>query len=144
MIETANQILAKLQADTPFMDLVGEYDFGSGLKETALVILAGNEAVPGVKKVNGLEVIIGRVPDTSSRAVIAGCSIREKKWKLYLITYEGGDPNDCVLAADRICDLAPGSTYSSVGGGADTPDIAGLEQIVVTVSAFAPWEDLNA
>lgn len=144
MIESAGEILQKLQADTAFMELVGTYDFGSGISDTALVVLAGNESIPGVKKINGLEVIVGRVPDTTSRAFIAGCSVRLKKWKLYLITYEGGDPDDGIQAADRLCELCPGSDYSSVGGGSDQSDIAGIDQIVVNIPALAPWVDLNS
>ena len=143
MIESAGEILMRLRADGAFMDLVGEYDFGSGLKDTALAVLAGNETIPGVKKVNGLEVIIGRVPDTTSRAVIAGCSVRIKKWKLYLITYEGGDPDDGLQAADRLCDLCPGAEYTSVGGGSKQSDIAGIDQIVVKIPGLAPWVDPN-
>ena len=81
-IERASEILLRLQQDGAFMDLVGTYDFGSGLTETALVVLSGNENVPAVKKINGLEVIIGRVPDTTSRAVTAGYSVVVKKRKL--------------------------------------------------------------
>ncbi len=143
MIESAGEILSRLQQDAAFMDLVGEYDFGNGIKRQALVVLSGGETVPAVKKVEGLEVIIGRVPDTTSRAVISGCSVRLKRWKLYLVVYEGGSPDDAVQAADRLCELCPGADYSSVGGGINQSDIAGIDQIVVNIPALAPWADLN-
>lgn len=141
MIDSAGEIYTALKEDSTFMSYVGEYDFGSGLIETALTVLASNQSVPNVKTITGVEVIIGRVPDTTSRAMVAGCSIREKMWRIYLIQYEGGDLDDAMAAADRIVDLCPGATYSSVGTGITQSDIAGIDQIVVKIPAHAPWSD---
>lgn len=144
MIDSASEIYAALKNDADFMSHVGHYDFGTGTIETALTVLASNQQIPGVKKIVGVEAIIGRVPDTTSRAMVAGCSIREKVWRIYLVQYEGSDLNDAMAAADRILDLCPGATYSSVGAGSTQSDIAGIDQIVVKIPAHAPWANTFA
>jgi len=136
VIESADEVLQRLQNDQVFMSYVGTYDFGGGQTKDAIVVLSSNQQVPGVKAHSGVEVVINRVPDTQSRAVIAGCSIRLKKWTVYLIQYEDATPNQAMDAADRLCDLAPGSTYTSLGSGFS--DMAGVEQIVVRVPAGVP------
>ncbi|QNJ25975.1 hypothetical protein SynSYN20_01648 [Synechococcus sp. SYN20] len=83
------------------------------------------------------------MPDMTSRAMVAGCSIREKMWRVYLVQYAGSDLDAAMLAADRIVDLCPGASYSSVGTGDTQSEIAGIEQIVVKIPAHAPWADLN-
>lgn len=144
MIESANEIYTALNGDAEFMQHIGHYDFGTGNDAVALTVLAANQQIPGVKKIVGVEAIIGRVPDTSSRAMVAGCSIREKLWRIYLIQYEDTDLDAAVKAADRIVELCPGASYSSVGAGVTQSEIAGLDQIVVKIPAHAPWADLNA
>ena len=143
MIESANEIYAALAADPDFMQYIGLYDFGSGQSQLALTVLAANQQIPGVKQITGVEAIIGRVPDTTSRAIVAGCSIREKTWRIYLVQYEGNDLDAGVKAADRILELCPGASYSSVGTGDTQSEIAGIDQIVVKIPAHAPWADLN-
>ena len=143
MIESANEIYAALAADPDFMQYIGLYDFGSGQSQLDLTVLAANQQIPGVKQITGVEAIIGRVPDTTSRAIVAGCSIREKTWRIYLVQYEGNDLDAGVKAADRILELCPGASYSSVGTGDTQSEIAGIDQIVVKIPAHAPWADLN-
>ena len=143
VIDSAGEIYTALAADADFMQHIGHYDFGSGVIEQALTVLASNQSVPGVQEIVGVEAIIGRVPDMSSRAMVAGCSIREKMWRVYLVQYAGGDLDAAMAAADRIVDLCPGASYSSVGSGTTQSDIAGIDQIVVKIPAHAPWADLN-
>ncbi len=132
MIETADEILVALLVDAEFMSFVGRYHFDATTNVDAIAILAGNEQVPGVDKIEGLEVIISRVPAMSSNALIGdGCTPRSKTWKIYLVQYSGGLPNAAVEAADRLAQLCPGASYSNVGGGYG--EIAGLDQVVVTI-----------
>ena len=137
MINSADEVLAHLQADAIFMSKVGTYTFTTGLTETALVVLGSNQTIPGIKEVSGVEVVINRVPDTTTRAVIAGCSIREKKWTIYLVQYENSEPNALVEAADRLMDLAPGASYGVLGGTFQASDIAGIEQAVAKIPAHS-------
>lgn len=143
MIDSADEVLAALQADTFFMSKVGTYTFTNGLTETALVVLGSNQTIPGIKAVSGVEVVINRVPDTTTRAVIAGCSVREKKWTIYLVQYEDSGPNDLVEAADRLMELAPGASYSVLGGTFQASDIAGIEQAVAKIPAHVPLTPQN-
>lgn len=136
MIESADEVLQRLQNDQAFMSHVGSYDFGGGITKDAIVVLSSNQQVPGVKSHTGVECVISRVPDTKSRAVIAGCSVRLKQWTVYLIQYENAQPNQAIDAADRLLDLAPGATYTSLGSGFS--DMAGVEQIVVKIPAGVP------
>jgi len=141
VINSANEVLASLQADDLFMAKVGTYDFGSGLSETALVVLGSNQQVPGIKSISGVEVVISRVPDTSTRALIDGCLIRQKIWTIYLVQYEDSEPDQAVELADRLCTLAPGATYSQLGTGFS--DMEGIDQIVVKIPAHAALLDLG-
>jgi len=136
VIDSADQVLQHLQSDAVFMSLIGRYEFGNGLEQDSIVVLASNQQVPGVKNVRGVECVISRVPDTSSRAVISGCSIRLKKWTIHLIQYKDSTPNQAVEAADRLCDLAPGATYTHLGS--NFSDMAGVEQIVVKIPSLSP------
>jgi len=139
VIDSANDILAKLKADPQFMSYVGLYDFGSGITQDALVVLSSNQQVPGVKEVVGLEVVINRIPDTSTKAVISGCLIRQKIWTIYLVQYENSEPDIAVQAADRLTELAPGAKYSQLGNGFS--DMSGIDQVVVRIPAFAQLLD---
>ena len=139
MIDSANDILAKLKADPQLMSYVGLYDFGSGITQDALVVLSSNQQVPGVKEVVGLEVVINRIPDTSTKAVISGCLIRQKIWTIYLVQYENSEPDIAVQAADRLTELAPGTKYSQLGNGFS--DMSGIDQVVVRIPAFAQLLD---
>lgn len=141
MIDKASDILAHLRYDATFMSYVGLYDFGEGNTEDALVILGANQQIPGVKEISGLEVVINRIPDTTSKAVLSGCVIRQKVWTLYLVQYENSTPDVAVQAADRICAMAPGTTYSQLGTGFS--DMAGIDQIVVKIPAHTPLMDLS-
>ena len=143
MIDTPDEVLQALQNDAVFMSNVGKYIFKSGQESPSLVILSSNQQIPGIEEYTGLEVVINRVPDTSSRALIAGCSIREKIWTIYLVQYENADPNSAVAAADRILELAPGATYNSLAGVFQASDMAGVEQVVVKIPAHSPLIDLN-
>ena len=143
MINTAQEVLGYLQADSVFMSSVGTYQFTTGLTAPALSVLGSNQQIPGIKEIIGIEVVINLVPDTSSRAVISGCSIREKTWTIYLVQYEENNPGSLIAAADRLLDLAPGATYSILGGGFQSSQIAGEEQVVVRLPAHSPLMDID-
>ncbi|MGA0983313.1 hypothetical protein [Vulcanococcus sp.] len=132
MIETAGQILSALQGDSVFMDYVGEYTFSDGYKAPSISVLGANEAVDGLSDVQGLEVVISRVPKTTSRPLYDGCIQPEKSWTIYLIQYESGDSG--VMAADLIVQRYPGSSYASLGAGS-MPEIAGVDQLAVKIPA---------
>lgn len=140
MIDSANDILVRLRDDQQFMSKIGAYDFGEGVTDTALVVLGANQQIPGIKEISGVECVINRIPDTKSKAVISGCVIRQKVWTIYLVQYENSEPDQAVEAADRICSLAPGATYSQLGKGYS--DMAGIDQVVVKVPAFAQMVDV--
>lgn len=130
MIQSADEILQRVQDDAALMGLLGRYHFRDGGLTKALVILSSSEEVPGMERVEGLELVISRTPETTAMQLIAGCPPLEKTWTLYLIQYEGSPHHDQArMAADRISQMCPGATYSSVGGGFS--EVAGLEQIVV-------------
>ena len=114
------------------MALVGEYSFSDGFTAPAIAILGGNEHVDGLGDVDGLEVVINRVPTTTSRPLYSGCIQPEKGWTIHLIQYSSG--NVAVEAADLLLARYPGASYSALGAGT-LPEIAGLEQIVVKIPA---------
>lgn len=132
MIETAGQILSALQGDPTFMDYVGVYTFADGFTAPAITVLGANEAIDGLANVEGLEVVISRVPRTTSRPLYDGCIQPEKVWTLHLIQYEAGDAG--VLAADLIVQRYPGTSYASLGAGS-LPEVAGVDQLAVTIPA---------
>lgn len=136
MIELADQILEVLQGDNSFQNFLGEYWFkdeagGSAREADAICILAANEQLPSLDRIVGVECVIMRTPEMNSRPLIAGCPVMEKTWRLYLVEYLGADPNDIVHAADRICVLFPGATYSVTYTHQGSLDLAGKQQIVV-------------
>ena len=132
MIDTAEQILAALQGDAAFMAQVGTYNFTDGFTAPAITVLGANEHVDGLSDVEGVEVVISRVPATTSRPLYSGCIQPEKSWQIYLVAYDTGP--QVVMAADLLLARYPGSSYSSLGAGT-LPEIAGTEQIVVKIPA---------
>ena len=132
MIQSADEILQRVQDDPQLMGLLGTYRFKDGGVTKALVVLSSSEQVPGMEEVVGLEMVISRTPATSGVKVITGCVPMNKTWTIYLVQYEGSPHHDQArMAADRLTALCPGATYSSVGGGFS--EMAGLEQIVVSM-----------
>lgn len=132
MIDTPEQLLEALQADPALMALVGEYRFADGTQEPAIAILGSNEFVDGLESVDGLEVVINRSPRGNSRAVYSGCVLVEKTWTVHLIQYDPG--NAATQAADLLAERYPGASYASLGAGS-MPQIAGIEQLAVTIPA---------
>ena len=143
MIQTAQEVLECLQADAVFMSHVGSYKFTNGFTADAISVLASNQQIPGILETIGNEVVIELVPDTSSRMIIAGCSIREKRWTVYMIQHEEHNPGSLVAMADRLLDLAPGGSYNVIGGGPKSSQIDGMEQVVARIPAFSPLVDLD-
>lgn len=138
MIETAEQLLAGLQADSDFAGRIGVYHFDNGDTGPALTILRPNESVEGVEKITGIECIVSRYPEGGTTPLLTSGHTSHKVWRVWLIEYEGS--TDSAEAADRIAAILPGSTYSDVG----TPDldmIAGLGQIAVIIPAYAAFAD---
>lgn len=133
MIEIADQILTVLKNDQTFMSYIGSYSFEAGQVADAVVILAANEQLPALSKVEGLEAVISRTPDLNSRPTLSDCTILEKTWRIYLVEYDGANPNDCVHAADRICNLFPGAKYSVSYTANDLAVLAGNQQVVVVL-----------
>lgn len=132
MIDTPEQLLEALQVDPALMALVGEYRFEDGGTAPAIAILGSNEFVDGLADVDGLEVVINRSPRGSSRPVYSGCVLTEKTWTIHLIQYAPG--NSATQAADLLAERYPGTTYASLGAGS-MPQIAGIEQLAVTIPA---------
>lgn len=140
MIETAEQLLAGLQADVVFAARLGTYHFDNGDTAPALTILRPNQSVEGVERIEGIECIIGRYPDGGTTPFLTGGHSDHRTWRIWLIEYEGSA--GITEAADRIAAILPGSTYSDVG----TPDldmIAGLGQVAIVVPAHAMFADYN-
>lgn len=133
MIEIADQILTVLQNDQTFLDYIGSYTFEGGQVSDALVILAAQEQLPALSNVTGLECVISRSPNMVSKPMLAGCTILEKTWRIYLVEYDGGQPNDAVYAADRLCALFPGASYTVTYNATNIAELAGNQQIVVTI-----------
>lgn len=130
MIHYADDILQAVAFDSTFLGFLGTYEFEEGGSNYALSILAANQQLEGVSKITGLECVIGRVPETSSKAMIDGsCPIIEKTWRVYLIEYDGAESNAAIDAADYLIELFPGASYSVVSGGIS--EIAGIQQVVV-------------
>lgn len=144
MIDSAQDVLAHLQADPVFMSHIGTYKFTNGFTAPSLTVLGSNQQIPGIEEITGIEAVINLVPDTTSRALIAGCSIRQKVWQIYLVQYEGNNPGSLIAAADRLLDLAPGATYSAIGGGFQGSAQAGEEQVVVKLPAHSPLVSLDS
>lgn len=132
MIETAGQILSALQGDPTFMNYVGLYKFSDGYTGPAISVLGANEAIDGLANVEGLEVVISRIPKTTSKPLYDGCIQPQKTWIIHLIQYESGD--SAVMAADLIVQRYPGSSYASLGSGS-LPEIAGVDQLAITIPA---------
>ena len=142
MIEIADQILTVLQNDQTFMSHIGSYTFEAGQVADAVVILAANEQLPALSKVEGLEAVISRMPDLSSRPTLSDCTILEKTWRIYLVEYDGANPNDCVYAADRICALFPGARYGVSYNASNLAELAGNQQVVVTLPPHATVSEI--
>lgn len=132
MIDTPEQLLDALQQDPAVMALVGLYRFGDGGTAPAVAILGSNEFVDGLEDVDGLEVIVNRAPRATSRPVYDGCVLTEKAWVVHLIQYAQG--NTAMEVADLLAARYPGTTYASLGAGT-MPQIAGIEQLAVTIPA---------
>lgn len=131
MIELADHILSTLQGDATFLGYLGTFTFTDNSTAPSLAILAANEQLEGIKTIEGVECVIMRTPEMSSRPILTGCTILEKTWRIYLVEYAGGDPNDCVNAADRICAIFPGASYVVTYTNDGSLDIAGQQQVVV-------------
>lgn len=138
VIKNAQDVLALLQADPVFMSHVGTYTFTNGFTAPSLTVLSTNQQIPGIQEISGIECVISLVPDTTTRAMVAGCSIRNKVWTIYLVQYADNNPGSLIDAADRLLDLAPGASYNAIGGSPQTSQIAGEEQVVVKIPAHSP------
>ena len=132
-IATADEILTELLNDATFMSYVGAYHFKSGATADAIAVLASMQEVEGVKKVEGLEVVIPKTPALSSTtAFISGTEgAVAKAWKIFLIQYDSTN-NNTVAAADHLICRVPGSDYSVVSS-PDISVIAGVEQVVINI-----------
>lgn len=141
-IQTPDEILQVLKHDASFCSLLGEYwfnDDGSGADLTAhaISILAANEQLPSLDRIVGLECVVSRTPNVTPLAFVSTQSpALGKTWKVYLVEYPGADPNDLMLAADRICNLFVGSSYAVTYTSGEIAELAGIQQAVVTIG---PW-----
>lgn len=135
MIESAEQLLQALEADAGLAALIGVYTFEDEGTAPALAILGSNEYVDGLAKVEGLELIIQRTPKSNSRPVYGGCVLVEKAWTVHLIQYDQGTAG--TEAADLMLSRFPGASYSSLGA-SSVPEIAGVDQLVVSIPANVP------
>lgn len=132
MIDSPDQLLEALEAVEDLMDLVGTYTFQDGGTAPAIAILGSNEYVDGLNSVEGLELIILRTPKTTSRPIYSGCVLAEKSWTVHLVQYNQG--NGGMAAADLLLARYPGTSYSSLGAGS-VPEVAGVDQLVVSIPA---------
>lgn len=132
MIDTADELLAKLLSDTAVMAWIGSYRFSDQTEEPAISILGASEFVDGLSEVVGIELVISRMPKTTSRAVYSGCVQPEKEWTIHIIAYETG--NGAMELADYLLQQYPGSGYASLGS-ESLPELAGVSQLVVTIPA---------
>ena len=132
MIDSPDQLLAKLTADPVLMAWIGTYTFAEGTQAPAISILGASEFIDGLSEVEGVELVISRVPTTTSRALYSGCIQPEKEWTIHLIQYETG--NDAMSAADYLIQLYPGASYSSLGA-QSLPELAGVAQLAVKIPA---------
>ena len=133
MIDTADELLTELMADTAFMSFVGDYHFKGGTTADAIAILAAMQEVDGVEKVSGLEVVIPKTPMTTSKAFLTGVEgAISKAWKIFLIQYDSVN-NNTLAAADHIVCRVPGADYAAIGGVPDVASMAGVEQVVINI-----------
>lgn len=134
MFDSADEVLAALQADAEVMARVGQYTFQDGFQAAAITILSGNEAVDGLQEVSGLEVVINRTPTTRSKPTFSG-GLLMKEWAIHLIQYEPGPA--AMELADLLACRYPGTTYASLGAGS-MPQVAGVEQVVIKIPFNVP------
>lgn len=133
MIDTADELLTELMADTTFMSFVGDYHFKGGTTADAIAVLAAMQEVDGVEKVSGLEVVIPKTPMTTSKAFLTGVEgAISKAWKIFLIQYDSVN-NNTLAAADHIVCRVPGADYAVIGGVPDVASMAGVEQVVINI-----------
>ena len=132
MIDTPEQLLSKLLTDSIFMGFVGTYQFTDGTDANAIAILGSAEFIDGLASVDGLEVVITRVPSATSTQIYSGCTPTHKSWTLHLIQYQSG--NEAMTAADYLVQLYPGTTYSNLGA-ESMSEVAGVAQVAVTSPA---------
>ena len=114
------------------MGFVGLYEFTDGTEADSIAILGSSEYVDGLSSVDGLEVVISRVPSATSTQIYSGCTPTHKSWTLHLIQYQSG--NEAMTAADYLVQLYPGTTYSNLGA-ESMSEVAGVAQVAVTIPA---------
>ncbi|ACY75770.1 predicted protein [Cyanophage PSS2] len=140
MINTADELLTELMADSTFMGLVGDYHFKGGTTADAIAVLADMQEVEGVEDVSGLEVIIPKTPMTTSQAFLTGTEgAIAKAWKIFLIQYDSAN-NNTLTAADHLLCRVPGADYSVIGN-PDIAAMAGVEQVVVNLPPYSSFID---
>ena len=130
MINTPEQLLNKLLSDPVLMGLVGLYKFTDETEASSIAILGSAEYIDGLRSVEGLEIIISRLPNATSTQIYSGCTPSHKTWTLHLIQYESG--NNAMNAADHLVQLYPGTTYSNLGS-ESMSEVAGIAQVAVTI-----------
>lgn len=134
MIEQATEILAAISGSPDLMALIGSYQFKDQTTAPALVILGSSEQVSDLLEIQGLEIVINRVPEQTSEPDLTGCYTAAKTWRLYLVQYEGAAPDAAVAAADLLVAMFPGASYSQLGGGYS--ELAGVDQVAVTIPPY--------
>ena len=138
MFRSAEQIYAGLMADQTLVELLGTYRFDNGTTTPAIVVLDANQTIPGLDLITGLEIILSKVPESSTTPDLTGGYTRSSIWRATLIEYPDGFPGAAQTAADRITSLVPGSNYSVLGG----EILAGDSQIAVSIPAYASFLDI--
>lgn len=138
MFTSAEQIYAGFVADPTLVDLLGTYRFDNGTTAPAIVVLDSNQTIAGLDLITGLEVILSKVPESSTTPDLTGGFTRSSIWRATLVEYADGIPGAAQLAADRITELVPGSSYSLLGG----EILAGDSQIAISIPAYASFSDL--
>ena len=130
--ETPEIIYDTLTNDATFMALVGKCTFKSGNTELdAISIITPGAALPAVKAITGLEVIIHDVSKLTKREYITEDYDIMNTWKIYLLAWPGANGATLNSAATRIMQL-----FSKVTTLETVPldsDIGAIAQLLVLI-----------
>lgn len=133
---SAEVIYEILTEDEDFMDLVGKRVFKTGNTELdAISIVTPGEALPGVKSITGLEVIIHDVTQLRRREYITSDYDISSTWKVFLLAWPGANGTTLKDAATRIMQrFSKAYTIETVPLNSDVGAIAQLLALIPSES----------
>lgn len=135
---SAEVIYEILTEDEDFMDLVGKRVFKTGNTELdAISIVTPGEALPGVKSITGLEVIIHDVTQLKRREYITSDYDISSTWKVFLLAWPGANGTTLKDAATRIMQrFSKAYTIETVPLNSDIGAIAQLLALIPSESVI--------